>query len=239
MRKRNNRQGRILKTLVFVLGLCGAGLLFLSLSSSLARHGSAKDEVPAIAFRGTRLVPGSTDSLELSAEAVHSLDIHAYEVIVARSHEHLRFAGSLFLDPNRLARVHSRFPGEVVSIGPVKPGADPATDPDGARPLRAGDRVEQGQVLAVIWSKDVGEKKSDLVNALSQFGSRPGSARSAQSPRSGRRDPKRRSQGSQHDVEFDTNAVERYERTLRSWRLTDEEIAAGPCRGRSHPSRRP
>src|ERR1700722_133797 len=93
MRNRNTRHGRILKTLVFVLGFCGAGLLFLSLSSSLARHGSAKDEVPASTLPGVRLVPGTTDSLELSADAIHSLDIHSYEVKVARSQEHLRFAG--------------------------------------------------------------------------------------------------------------------------------------------------
>ncbi|HEX4146254.1 MAG TPA: efflux RND transporter periplasmic adaptor subunit [Pirellulales bacterium] len=225
MRNRNNRRGRILRTLFFVLGLCGAGLLFLSLSSSLARHGSAKDDVPPSMLHGVRLVPGTTDSLELSAEAVHSLDIHTYEVLVARNHEHLRFAGSLFLDPNRLARVHSRFPGEVVSIGPVKPGADLATDPVGGRPLRAGDRVEQGQVLAVIWSKDVGEKKSDLVNALSQY-----VLDQAQLERLKALDPgvvnQKTLKEAQHDVEFDTNAVERYERTLRSWRLTEDEIAA-------------
>ena len=223
MRNRNNRSGRILKTLAFVLGLCGAGLLFLSLSSSLARHGSAKDDVPSSALPGTRLVPGTTDTLELSAEAVHSLDIHAYEVTVARNHEHLRFAGSLFLDRNASSRVHARFPGEVVSIGSVKAGADPATDPVGGRPLRAGDHVEQGQVLAVIWSKDVGEKKSDLVNAISQY-----ALDKAQLERLKALDPgvvqQKDGQRSQHDVEFDLNAVERYERTLRSWRLTEDEI---------------
>jgi cobalt-zinc-cadmium efflux system membrane fusion protein len=137
----------------------------------------------------------------------------------------LRFAGSLFLDENRRARVHSRFPGEVVSIGPLKAGADPATDPVGGRPLRAGDRVEQGQVLAVIWSKDVGEKKSDLVNAISQY-----VLDRAQLERLKALDPgvvnQKTLKEAQHDVEFDTNAVERYERTLRSWRLTDDEIAA-------------
>lgn len=224
MRNRNYRSGRILKTLFFVLGLCGAGLLFLSLSSSLARHGSAKDEVPFATLPGARLVPGTTDSLELSADAIHSLDIHTYEVKVARSHEHLRFAGSLFLDPNRLARVHSRFPGEVVSIGPVKPGADPATDPAGGRPLRLGDHVEQGQVLAVIWSKDVGEKKSDLVNAISQYALDRAQLDRLKALEAGVVTPKMISEA-ERQLEADTIAMERHERTLRSWRLTEEEIA--------------
>jgi len=223
MRKGNHNSGRILKTLVFVLGLCGAGLLFLSLSSSLARHGSAKDEV-LVPTVPAQLAPGTSDSLILSPEAVHSYDIHTYEVTVARNHEHLRFSGALFLDTNRLAPIHSRFAGEVVSIGPVKSGADPAVDPVGGRPLRAGDRVEQGQLLAVIWSKDVGEKKSDLVNALCQY-----ALDKAQLERLRALDPgvvnKKTVNEAQHDVEVDTNAIARFERTLRSWRLTDDEIA--------------
>ena len=207
-----------------MLGLCGAGLLFLSLSSSLARHGSAKDELPSSTLAGARLVPGTSDSLELSADAIHSLDIHTYEVKMARSHEHLRFAGSLFLDNNRLARVHSRFPGEVVSIGPLKAGADPAIDPVGGRPLRLGDRVEQGQVLAVIWSKDVGEKKSDLVNAISQYALDRAQLDRLKVLEAGVVTPKMISEA-ERQLEADTIAMERHERTLHSWRLTEEEIA--------------
>jgi membrane fusion protein, heavy metal efflux system len=223
MAGRNHRRGRILRTLLFVMGFCAAGLLFLSLSSSMARHGSTNDEVPSGSFPGVSLAPGTTDSLLLSPEAVQSLDIHTYEVKVARSHEHLRFAGSLFYDYDRLARIHARFAGEVVSIGSVKPGADPSTDPAGARPLRFGDRVAAGQVLAVIWSKDVGEKKSDLVNALSQYGLDRAQLDFIKALPPGVV-PERTVKEAEQKVEADINAVDRHERTLRSWRLTDEEI---------------
>ena len=42
------------------------------------------------------------------------------------------------------------------------------------RPVRFGDAVNKGQLLAVIWSKDLGEKKSELVDALKPVVSRPG-----------------------------------------------------------------
>ena len=156
MSGRNQRRGRILKTLLFVLGLCTAGLMFLTLSSSLARHGSAKDELKGPGVPpGVQLAPGTSDTLLLSPEAIQSLDMHAYEVKVARSHEHLRFNGQLFLDANRLTRVRSRFAGEVVSIGPLKPGAEPAIASAGARRVAfrrsggsgpgAGGHLEQGR----------------------------------------------------------------------------------------------
>ena len=33
------------------------------------------------------------------------------------------------------------------------------------RPLRSGDGVRKGQLLAVVWSKDLGEKKLKVVSA--------------------------------------------------------------------------
>ena len=35
--------------------------------------------------------------------------------------------------------------------------------------MQFGDTVEKNQLLAVIWCKEVGEKKSDLVDALSKL----------------------------------------------------------------------
>src|SRR5262249_22319925 len=65
-------------------------------------------------------------------------------------------AGSLALDANSLVRVHARFAGEVVEIGLVNShDADPrSVGPTEFRPVRSGDRVRKGQLLAVVWSKD-------------------------------------------------------------------------------------
>ena len=72
----------------------------------------------------------------------------------------LEMSGTLMLDADRLSHVHARFAGEVVELGPGD-GPSPA--------VCFGQRVRKGQLLAVIWSRDLGEKKSDLIDALSQL----------------------------------------------------------------------
>jgi len=68
-------------------------------------------------------------------------------------------SGSLALDTDKLARVHSRFPGEIMEIAPsLRRQGQP--DP-GAALLRAGDKVKAGQLLAVVWYKDLGEKRAN------------------------------------------------------------------------------
>ena len=66
-----------------------------------------------------------------------------------------------------MVRIHAHFPGELVSVGSLVPDPNSAT-PSPPRQLRFGDRVEKGQIIAVVWSKDVGEKKSELVDAISK-----------------------------------------------------------------------
>src|SRR5581483_210442 len=79
--------------------------------------------------------------------------------------------GVLALDSNRLARVHARFTGEVVALGTVQGSETVVADVDTSadRALRHGDSVKKGQLLAVVWSKDLGEKKSELIDALSRL----------------------------------------------------------------------
>jgi cobalt-zinc-cadmium efflux system membrane fusion protein len=133
------------------------------------------------------------------------------------------FQGTLAPDPERAARVHSRFPGEVVS---VEPPADPKLPT--ARPVRVGDRVRQGDVLAVVWSKDLGEKKSELVDALARLRADETTVRRLEEAVkevpgaiAGRTLLEARAK-----VEADRVAADRAERTLRVWRLTDKEIDA-------------
>ena len=70
--------------------------------------------------------------------------------------------GVLAVDSEHLSRVRSRFTGEVVSIGPEQPA-------NGSAGLlvpapRVGDAIRKGDLLAVVLSKDLGEKKSELVD---------------------------------------------------------------------------
>jgi cobalt-zinc-cadmium efflux system membrane fusion protein len=137
-------------------------------------------------------------------------------------------AGSLALNAQRLARVHARFGGEVIDIGPG-PELDPRFASGGAtgyRPLRYGDKVQKDQLLAVVWSKDLGEKKSELVDAVSRLRTDQETlARLSELYKAGAT-PERSVREAERNVEADLVAVARAERTLRSWRLTDAEIEA-------------
>jgi cobalt-zinc-cadmium efflux system membrane fusion protein len=76
--------------------------------------------------------------------------------------------GSTALDPIRLARIRARFaPARVVQIGKVQDYSGQGKSE--YRELRPGDRVEKGDVLGIFYSVDVGSKKNDLLDALTQL----------------------------------------------------------------------
>jgi cobalt-zinc-cadmium efflux system membrane fusion protein len=134
----------------------------------------------------------------------------------------LDLAGSLATDTDALVPVRSRFPGEVVEIAKV-PDRD-AADRTVFRDLRSSDHVARGDLLAVVWSKDLGEKKSELTDAYLNLRVDKETLRNLDdlyqkggiSPRSVRE--------AQLKVESDQNAISRIEATLHSWRLSQEEI---------------
>lgn len=163
-----------------------------------------------------RLAAGTTDTLEIPPQAYTELNIRVASVEPAPAPDPLVLSGSLLLDSARLVHVHTRFGGEVVEIG--------TCNDDGAeRPLRLNDRVRQGQLIAVIWSKEVGESKSDLVDALSQLAL--GQAQLARLKKlGGGIVPEKAIQEAERNCEKAVIQVDRIERTLRSWRLTDAEI---------------
>ncbi len=89
-----------------------------------------------------------------------------------------------------------------------------------------GDRVKKGQLLAVIWSKEIGEKKSDLVDALSQLMQHQTTYNNLKSIEKTGALPQRSIDEMRRIVESDIIQVERLRRTLRSWRLDDAELKA-------------
>ncbi|MBS0204379.1 MAG: efflux RND transporter periplasmic adaptor subunit [Planctomycetes bacterium] len=163
--------------------------------------------------------------LTLSPEVIKSLNVQVAAARRAPQTEPLVLAGSLFLDSSHLAVVHTRFTGEVVRVGEV-PDSHPANNSgsDAVRQVRAGDAVKKNDILAVIWSKEIGEKKSDLVESLSRRNSSKATLERLEGLEKGSvsgqvvRDARRQ-------YESDLIAVERAERTLRSWKETEAEIA--------------
>ncbi len=209
--------GNTLVAMIPAVGFLGlAALLVMAVVNHLAPPAALPDNAPV------HLVPGSHDALNLSPSVIEALAVFTVPVKPAGSRDHLQLLGSLYIDPGHMVRIHSRFPGEVVSIGPVAADAAGAPSPS-ARALRVGDRVAKGQLLAVVWSTYIGEKKSDLVGALSHLALDELQLKRLQSLNPGVV-PLKDVREAQRQREADRISVERAERTLRSWNLTQGEI---------------
>jgi membrane fusion protein, heavy metal efflux system len=169
---------------------------------------------------GPELVAGNADALRVPAERLAPLGIRIADIRQREAQPRiLRVVGSTALDPDRMVRVRSRVSGEVVEIGKV---AEAGVE----QLIRAGARVRKGQLLAVVWSKDVGEKKGELIDALLRL--RPEQeilTRIEEAYKQGAITEVALIQA-RRNVEADRNAVVRAERTLQIWRLADEEVKA-------------
>lgn len=192
--------------------------------------GAGLRETPAAAIP-FEIVEGRVDTIRFDPAVYEQQGIRTVAVRSAPPPEPLRMAGSLVIDPNRLIRVHSRFSGEVVAIKMLdeQAGGNNRQGLPGDRPqapqrsLRYGDRVKRGDVLAVIWSKEIGEKKSELVDALCKLDANRKLLSRLESVEEGVV-AKKLIIEARRNVETDLVAVAKAERTLRSWRLTDDEI---------------
>jgi cobalt-zinc-cadmium efflux system membrane fusion protein len=161
------------------------------------------------------LLPARPESVRLPPEWLARLGVRAAMVKGRRAAvpRALHLTGVLTYDPDRLFQIRSRFQGEVTEIGR-----------EGKRPLRFGDRVQPGQLLAVVWSKDLGEKKAALFDALvdldmqhKQLAPLTKAYQEGALPLSAYRQAER-------TVQACLNVVRTAERTLKMWKLTDAEI---------------
>ena len=165
----------------------------------------------------TELVSGQSGAIRLASGVAERLGVRTTEVQTADKPIVVELPGTLSFDADRLSHVHARFAGEVVEIGVVQ---------GGSRPLDFGASVHKGQLLAVIWSRELGEKKSELVDALSQLHlDQENLNRLTQASVEGAVS-ERAIREAQRKVESDQIAVGRTVRTLQSWRVPPEEIDA-------------
>ena len=220
---------RITKVVVLsaaVVGAIGAGAWMAYSSTQPAKVGEHAQE-PVRQEKISRL-----DAHRFCVPDVvcNRLKLRTAAVATAHASPFAPFQGSLAVDNNTLQRVHSRFSGEVVELGsasvPQSGSASTQASPLVNRPLQVGDQVKAGQLLAVVWSKDLGEKKSELVEAVSKWKS-DGKVfeRLTELYKQGGT-AERSLRDTERTVQSDKVAVDRAERTLKSWRLTDTEIAA-------------
>jgi len=215
--KNRNRIRIVLMGCLFV-GLLAWGVIFVPAHF----HSPVKASDQSLPKPGSQappadLVPGTTDTLLIQESTVQSMRLTAQPVHEITAEMTLRLTGRLMIDPNRLVHVHTRFGGEIIKIG--------TTSDEAPRPLRMGDRVVKDQLLAVVWSKEVGEKKSDLVDALSQLALHETIYKNLKSLQNSGAVPQRSIDEMQRNYESDLIEVERLQRTLRSWRIDEHELA--------------
>jgi membrane fusion protein, heavy metal efflux system len=217
-----NRRGKILLAVsvilpLFIWAAWNRSWLMASADHFWNHKGSVHgndDQTAPIVVNDHRLV--------VTPEIRKALKLQTAEVTLPPPVDTLRLPGSIGLDPNRLLRVHSRFSGEIIRIARVKDTDSPGVT-DGERTLRYGDAVQKGQVIAIVWSREIGEKKSELVDAISKMHIDKSQLDRLLAVEEGvvaeriRLDARRTYEG-------DLVTLARVERTLRSWKLTEDEI---------------
>jgi len=184
------------------------------------------------ALKGVELVKESPNSLTVPEDVQKSLgmlkgDTPQIAIAVQPTRKRpLVMPGSTALDPAHLIRVRVRFaPAEVVEMGKIEdPHASPGNLPPKRRDLQAGDPVKKGDLLAVLNSVDLGNKKNDLFDALSQLRLDEEVLKRAEGFASSV--PEVFLLNARRNVQADINAVARAENTLKTWQIPEDEIQA-------------
>jgi cobalt-zinc-cadmium efflux system membrane fusion protein len=181
--------------------------------------GAAKMTLPV------ELVKGMDYTLCVPQDVREGLDIGpSLPVEPPKQGRPLVLPGSTLLDPTRLMRVKTRFNAEVVEIGQTQDVGEGASAQTVVRELRTGDSVKKGDVLAVVWSVDVGSKKSDLVDAIVQLRLDEQRYKDRLELWKAGNLPDDVLNQTRRDVITDRNTVDRAERTLRTWNVPEHEI---------------
>src|SRR5262249_54033897 len=180
--------------------------------------------VPPTSEPQASLASDNDEEIELPRKVVERLGVTSDPVQTAVSPQTLELYGSLAFDPNRLGRVQARFAGEVLELGTIEDrDADNKTL---YRSLRYGDPVSRGQLLAVVLSKELGEKKNELIDALVKLRYDEDLQKRLEELLKMGATPPATVSTQRAAVGMDRNAVAKAEKTLRTWRVSDKEINA-------------
>lgn len=231
-RTKRSRRFRNLAVGLAILLVAGVGavLTINGRTGSLAASNKqpAESKPPAKTRLVVELVEGVPHTIRIPDTVRAGLTIQASLVAQPPTQGRpLIMPGSTALDPARVMRVKSRFNAQVVEIGEVVDVTQ--RSPAGEtvmRGLRPGDKVRKGDVLAVVWSVDVGGKKSDLVDALVQLQLDEKRLKAREELFKKGSLPEDTLNQTRRDVVSDRNAQGRAERTLRTWNVPEKEIQA-------------
>ncbi len=167
--------------------------------------------------------------LKLTDVMIKSLDLTTAEVVPAQVRPLPAQIGTLNYDNETMFLIKCRFNGELQSVMKVKDKVytqEPPYEKLIERPLKFGDKVKQGDVLAVFWSVALGTAKAAFVDGISAVRlSQDTLDRQMRLIRDGAI-----SEGTvkyaERQLQGDNNNLLAAERSLRMWKMTDDEIEA-------------
>jgi len=229
--------GALFFGLVLVVGLVAA-------NGTMRPSAAADDDKPAASNASGDENSASTDIVQLVADKPHTLfvpaevrsalgirkdnvDMFAVAKVPKRTRP-LEMPGTTALDPTRLFRIRARFApspssAECVQIGQI------AEDPRRSgktqtvyRELHSGDKVVKGDLLAVFYSVDVGNKKNDLIDAIYQLKLDDIILKRWEEKQAIM--PEVQLWTQRRQVIGDINAIERAVSMLRAWGIPEEDI---------------
>jgi cobalt-zinc-cadmium efflux system membrane fusion protein len=213
------------------------GLALLLILPVLGVHGlpnllemlAHKKPLPSNGGNGPQvtLVPKTSGTLQVPPEVARVLGVESASVAETPAPRTLVLSGSLAFDTNHLYRLQPRFgSAEVIEIATKPyPVQGPAGWSEVNQPIRVNDRVSKGQLLATLWSKDLGEKKSELIDALVKLAVDERNLKAVEELASQGATPQAVVRQARNQVSSDLNTVARVRRTLDVWKIELKEIA--------------
>jgi membrane fusion protein, heavy metal efflux system len=163
--------------LVAVLITCGA----VGLQKLAADRQETSESTESKAGPGVEIVKGEPHTLFVPADVRTALGIRkdsVDQIVTAAKPTRTRglvMPGTTMLDPTRLLPIRALFApspssAQVVEIGAIEEDRlETGATISHRRELRSGDKVTKGNLLAVFYSVDVGNKKNDLIDAIYQL----------------------------------------------------------------------
>jgi cobalt-zinc-cadmium efflux system membrane fusion protein len=221
-----------------VLALVAVGMATGVLHLPSSDSGAEKPDPPEDSLLAVELVHGKAHTVSVPADVRRALGIRKKgkdgkevdQIAAAEAPVRTRplvMPGSTAIDPGLIVRLHIRFaPADVVQVGSIDDPHSPvgSTQPPDKRPLQAGDSVKSGQRLLRLRSVDVGNKKNDLFDALSQLRLDQEILANAQKKSSAV--PEVFLNTAKRNAEADVINIQRAENTLYSWEIPEADIQA-------------
>ncbi|HWB11696.1 MAG TPA: efflux RND transporter periplasmic adaptor subunit [Pirellulales bacterium] len=214
----------VLGLLVLILG--AGGIIAATSRSRLAqfwtnRKAKAKTEDTVVADQAK-----VARYIELLPRVVELNGIRTATATPATRKRKLELRGQLNFDPDSLVHIRGRFSGQIIKLREVEePNAALSTESlKTKREISFMDHVRKGDVLAELWSKELGEKKSELVSALIRLRVDQQNLKQYLRTYQQAAAPVKTVREAERLVEQDATEIEKIRMTLRSWLLSTEEI---------------